>query len=788
MHTPSHHVDAAQLQMQLRELEQQNARLSDDLLKSRNRESFQNIVLKVLETSSIQPSEAYGRIVGLLPSIFMDPDHLVVYLSLAGADYGDARAKHGRPCLSFAIKEAGTALGTLWVGYHADSEMQFLQEERDLLAVLVQLIAAYTIQNFREVSPFQESRNHRALYASLTEVLFEISLAGEILFVSEASNRVLGYDPHALMGTQLFLYIHPDDLPKISSALKTRTIHNSFVMEFRFLHPNGQSRWCRSLALPVLQQEKIVGFQGILTDIDDAKSARLALDQSTDMLDILFQSMNQGVVYHDGNGTAIKANPAAMAMLGLSLEQMNDIAGIDPQWHLIHEDGSEILLQDYPPMKALETGEKIDNEIMGIVKSPSDSPTWVLVSAEPEFQPGLKHPYRVFTTFTNITTIKEMEKRITAQMAYSRSIIDAIPDGILIIDGQGLVLDYKPSIENRQYLSRETFVNHKMQEVLPDLDISCVVGSPENQLPEGVSEVSTFELMIGGVLHFHEARISRLSEDRFVIVVRDNTLRQKSQQELEESNRKLKVMMNNLKGVAYRCRMDAYWTMEFLSGGILELTGYEPSDFLGNQKRSYESIIHEDDRAYVRNVITRRIETRSPYTLEYRIIAADDTCKWVWEKGQGYYDKDNQLFLEGFISDITDRKMAEQRLSESEETYRSLVESLDGAIVIMGPDGTYQFVNSVFAKDFGKTKDEMIGLTIDQLFLPEEVQQIRKNIERVMRSDTGMVVSAEPHIVDGKQRWFRISMQPIHDEGGKIKSILIASSDITMERETFHCD
>ncbi|HTH44765.1 MAG TPA: PAS domain-containing protein, partial [Oxalicibacterium sp.] len=65
----------------------------------------------------------------------------------------------------------------------------------------------------------------------------------------------------------------------------------------------------------------------------------------------------------------------------------------------------------------------------------------------------------------------------------------------------------------------------------------------------------------------------------------------------------LGTLLSNLDGMVYRCRQDAYWTMEFVSQGCFALTGYKEEELLFNSRVSYEEIVHPDDRDFVRIVI-----------------------------------------------------------------------------------------------------------------------------------------------------------------------------------------
>src|SRR5450830_1267547 len=138
--------------------------------------------------------------------------------------------------------------------------------------------------------------------------------------------------------------------------------------------------------------------------------------------------------------------------------------------------------------------------------------------------------------------------------------------------------------------------------------------------------------------------------------------------------RLLETLLANLDGMVYRCRDDQDWTMEFVSEGCLELTGYAPQDLLFNHRVSYESLTHPDDRAMVRSVIGGCLQAKRRFELEYRIVRADGEVRWVWERGVGIYHDGGIDGLEGYVQDVTARKEAEQALLEAERRYRSIFE------------------------------------------------------------------------------------------------------------------
>lgn len=139
--------------------------------------------------------------------------------------------------------------------------------------------------------------------------------------------------------------------------------------------------------------------------------------------------------------------------------------------------------------------------------------------------------------------------------------------------------------------------------------------------------------------------------------------RQRADAALRESERRLSTLMSTLPGMAYRCASDRHWTMEFVSQGCWELTGYEPEQLVGRKGVSYGDLIYPDDAEDVWHGVQEALAEGRPFQLTYRIRTADNQQKWVWEKGRGVYGDDGEvLALEGFVSDVTERVMAEQLL------------------------------------------------------------------------------------------------------------------------------
>jgi PAS domain S-box-containing protein len=128
--------------------------------------------------------------------------------------------------------------------------------------------------------------------------------------------------------------------------------------------------------------------------------------------EMLFNIMAQGVVFHDSEGRITAANPSALRLLGLSLDQLQGRTSFDPNWKTIHTDGSEFPGDQHPAMVTLRTGKAVNNVVMGVYHPIADKYVWLLVNSEPEIVDELGKPKRIFVTFTDITEQIESEREL----------------------------------------------------------------------------------------------------------------------------------------------------------------------------------------------------------------------------------------------------------------------------------------------------------------------------------------------------------------------------------------
>jgi len=244
-----------------------------------------------------------------------------------------------------------------------------------------------------------------------------------------------------------------------------------------------------------------------------------------------------------------------------------------------------------------------------------------------------------------------------------------------------------------------------------------------------------------------------------------------SRQALREKERMLTTLMSNLDGMVYRCRNDEPWTMEFVSDGCYHLTGYRPEELLHNSHLSYKGLEHPEDRARVRAEITAALLENRRFFVEYRIQCRDGEIKWVWERGVGIHDEaGNVITLEGFVENVTERKLSTQALQQAERSFRSIFENATEGIFQTSPDGRYLNVNPALAAIYGFSSGaELIASIGDIQHQIYTDPSRRAEFMRLMR-ETGVVTNfvSEIRRKGGDHIWISENARAVQDEAGNL--------------------
>ncbi|MGB9980064.1 PAS domain S-box protein [Methanobacterium sp.] len=340
-----------------------------------------------------------------------------------------------------------------------------------------------------------------------------------------------------------------------------------------------------------------------------------------------------------------------------------------------------------------------------------------------------------------ITERKKAEMDLKESEEKFRALVNNTTDIIRILDKDGLIVFDSPTSSKMLGYPEGFFIGKNPLDFVHPQDIERVKNDLSEVFENNNSGIPTeFRIRcLDGTYHPVESIAQNLSKvkgiEGILIVTHSIKEQKKVENELKENKRYLETLISNLPGIVYRCQNDFNWTMEFVSEGCFELTGYHSEDIIMNKKISFNDLIHPDDRKKVWNTIQESLEQNTHFELIYRIVTADSTYKYVWEQGRGVFsDNDELKGLEGFITDITDSV-------DSERYYKSIFENTGTATVIVEDNTTLSLSNTGFEKLSGYNKEEIENkMSLKQFVAAEDLEKVLK-YHRLRRIDSSLVPS-----------------------------------------------
>ncbi len=258
----------------------------------------------------------------------------------------------------------------------------------------------------------------------------------------------------------------------------------------------------------------------------------------------------------------------------------------------------------------------------------------------------------------------------------------------------------------------------------------------------------------------------------------------RARKELNENRRMLATLLDNLPGMAYRCRNDRVWTMEFVSEGSRAVTGYAPVDLVGNRLVAYGDLILPEDQEGVWNSVQAALAQRTAFEITYRIRRLDGTVAWLWERGQGIFSPAGALeAIEGFITDVTAQRKTEEALRASEEKFEKAFHASPDAISVHEMEsGRFVDVNPGMLRLFGYTRDEMIGQLPLDIGFWADVAERGTFREMLLRDGRVREHEIRVRVKDGSIRLCEISVE-VMTLGGRTHNVTVLR-DITQRRQT----
>jgi PAS domain S-box-containing protein len=628
----------------------------------------------------------------------------------------------------------------------------------------------------------ESEEKSRTIIEQLSEGFALIDETGRITEWNEAMEKISGRKRKDAVGLFFWEMQYEHTVPELRGpdkfsgadkflleSLKSRNsekFNKSF--EVPFLNMNGKRRIISSTLFPIFLGEKF--FVGnVSRDITEQRKSELVLLQSEERFSKVFKSSPYAISVSELNsGKYIDVNDKFIELIGYEKEYVIGKNSIELDLWINSENRNKVAneLREKGLIKDIETDFKSKS---GKIRTWKSSLEIIELNERP----------CILSMIEDITDRKKTDIVLRQSEERFSKAFKSSPFAITISDLEtGHYIDINESFEKFTGYSREEIVGRSA----PELELWGTEETGANMTEELYKKGSINNIKAEAKCKSGEKRYCRASLEIIELnqrscilsMIEDITEQMKSEDKLDESNRKLNTLINNLSGVVYRCRNDKQWTMEFISEGIRELSGYSSVDFILNKVRTFDSIIEPDERPGVWNEIQNALEENVPFTVEYKINCANGEHKWVWERGRGIYDGDKLIALEGYITDITEQRTATQALRDSEETLRTFINALSEPAFLLDKNYRFLLANKSLASGFNLSADELVGKNIFSVFKKDDAERRVNYIDKVLHTEEPAVFE------DSSNNLFYINyVYPVFDEGKRVSKVAVFAVDIT---------
>jgi len=230
------------------------------------------------------------------------------------------------------------------------------------------------------------------------------------------------------------------------------------------------------------------------------------------------------------------------------------------------------------------------------------------------------------------------------------------------------------------------------------------------------------------------------------------------------------IIENALDGI---CQVDTSGLIIFCNNSFAKILGYTKDELSG---RAFRTVMDVEDFPKVRPLL-KQLQEGISIKDEFRLRHKNGNMIDVSTRVVSHYEN-GKILLTGFMSDITDRKQAEEALRESDEINRAILNASNASISMLDAAGTFLALNEMAAKRLGKSVKELLGTYAYDHF-PTDVAKKRKEfVDQVFSTAKGLTME------DIRQGiYFENRIDPILDSHGKVSHVVVLSRDITDRKQ-----
>ncbi len=592
-----------------------------------------------------------------------------------------------------------------------------------------------------------------------------VSREGKFLEVNQAFCQFIGYDKVELCSMDFAAISHPEDLP-LSIVYREQLLSGSisaFQVEQRYRHKGGETLWGRLHIASVVEDSEPLPF--LIAQIVDVTKDKVAEDNLR-RLKSFYDNSSEGIAIFDVYGRVTQVNAAFEQILGYSEAEL-----IGKRFPLNPANAAS----DAAPIFAIQNEGKYVQDVQLTVQRRDGELIWVNITTSPiRNDSGVS--VGTASIVRDITKRKLAEQKLAETTQLYNMILESSTDIITYGLADSGYLYVSPSIHSTLGYQPAELLGKSASHLCHPDDVERVVNDFHQVMASGSEESSVTARVRhkNGNYRWFETK-TRVRRDNsnavhIISVSRDVSEEMRLQESLEHALRIAKL---------------GHWDWDLRCDSIV--FSQQARDILGVEKNAvinYEqflALVYPEDRKLVAQSVKKSVEIGTQFDRIFRVLCMNDSStRYLHSQGEMMLDEDGvPVRMVGAFQDITEQRLLEQQLEDSNERYQLLVEnSLDGIGVI--EDGKWVYLNQAGLALFGATQlEELMGQRVLDFVHPDHHEQYTKNVQALYGGETVRFADQRFYKLNGEVFYLEVVSTPM---GGK--AVQVVFRDITERKKT----
>ncbi len=525
--------------------------------------------------------------------------------------------------------------------------------------------------------------------------------AGVITYVNENFSKISGYSEKELIG-QNHRIINSGHHPKSFWVDMWKTIARgkTWRAEVKNRAKDGSYYWVDTFIMPFLDEKgNVKEFLSIRNDITSRKQSEEALAVTNTSLSETLIFGKMGSAELDIETFNLTVSKELFLLLDVTVSEPKILPIKDFLETYVNPNYLSVIEKKIAEgMSGLQTGKTIVEVEFEMITA-SGRKIWIEAK-------GIFKGKLALGILQDVTAKREAERELVSRGKTISRMLEGITDGFFATDRDLNFTLVSPVFSAISTMSPSKMVGRNMLELFPIMENSDLISLYRNAIHTQKAFTWEFENPLDKNQYFVVNAYPNV--DGLFVYFKDISVARGVEQELKNANELFRRLSSNVPGMIY----NFYLTPEekgifpYVSSGCKSLFGLEAKEVVQDAQHLFK-MIHPDDYANVLQSIHEAFHSNLPWSCEFRIIMPDQSIKWISGASNPYIEADGSNYWYGFMQDVTQRKLADQRITESEIKNRLIVENSGEGIMFTTPEGAILSANPEACKIFGMTEQEI---------------------------------------------------------------------------------